>query len=110
MYRGRIRTIARKLKHFETQGTPIMIGGGAPIYYIGVVWNDQTGLTEYLILDPHYCGEDVLNTIQDRVVMLEGYKATACGWKVLILKKDFYSLCCPNVLFVLNDGCFLKFL
>ena len=93
-------TIAREVaKHFETQGTPIMIGGGALAFtIIGVAWNDQTGLTEYLILDPHYCGEDVLNTIQDRVVMLEGYKATACGWRGIdtFSKKDFYSLCCPQ--------------
>lgn len=92
--------IAREVaKHFQTQGTPIMIGGGALAFtIIGVAWNDQTGATEYLILDPHYTGEDVLNTIQDRVVMLEGYKATACGWRGIdtFSKKDFYSLCCPQ--------------
>ena len=93
-------SIAREVaKHFETQGTPIMIGGGALAFTIvGVAWNEQSGATEYLILDPHYTGEDNLDIIQGRVVMLEGYKATPCGWRGIdtFSQKDFYSLCCPQ--------------
>jgi hypothetical protein len=91
------RTVAM---HFKTQGTPIMIGGNNLAFTIlGVAWNERTGAVQYLILDPHYCGEDDVDPIQNRVVMLEGYKATPCGWRDVssFSSRDFYSLCCPQV-------------
>eukprot|EP00009_Paramoeba_aestuarina_P017601 CAMPEP_0201533572 /NCGR_PEP_ID=MMETSP0161_2-20130828/53653_1 /ASSEMBLY_ACC=CAM_ASM_000251 /TAXON_ID=180227 /ORGANISM="Neoparamoeba aestuarina, Strain SoJaBio B1-5/56/2" /LENGTH=172 /DNA_ID=CAMNT_0047937675 /DNA_START=425 /DNA_END=940 /DNA_ORIENTATION=+ len=45
--------------HFETTGSPIMIGGGVLAYtLLGVDWNEATGDVKFLILDPHYVGED----------------------------------------------------
>ncbi|XP_045600744.2 ufm1-specific protease 2 isoform X1 [Procambarus clarkii] len=76
--------------HFETQGTPIMIGGGVLAHtIIGVDWNAQSGDISFLILDPHYTGSEDLSTIQNK-----GW----CGWK----GPDFwdpaayYNLCLPQ--------------
>ena len=76
--------------HFQTQGTPIMIGGGVLAHtIIGVDWNSNTGDLNFLILDPHYTGGEDLAIIQ---------KQGWCGWK----KPDFwksnayYNLCLPQ--------------
>ncbi|XP_021359067.1 ufm1-specific protease 2-like [Mizuhopecten yessoensis] len=76
--------------HFQTQGTPIMIGGGVLAHTIlGVDFNDVTGDLKFLILDPHYTGAEDLKVILDK-----GW----CGWK----GPDFwdqhahYNLCMPQ--------------
>ena len=47
------------LHHFETVGTPVMIGGGELAFtLLGVDFNDKTGEIRYLIMDPHYEGAD----------------------------------------------------
>jgi hypothetical protein len=53
-----IPSYARQLvAHFETQGTPVMIGGGVLAYtLLGVQFNESTGDAAFLILDPHYTG------------------------------------------------------
>jgi len=77
--------------HFNTQGTPIMIGGGVLAYtLLGVAYNDQTGDIRFLILDPHYTGPDNLQAIQQQ------------GWikwrDVTLFKKDsYYNLCMPQL-------------
>ena len=54
--------------HFETQGTPIMIGGGCLAHtIIGVDFNAQKGDLRFLILDPHYTGGEDLVEIQKKV-------------------------------------------
>lgn len=77
--------------HFETYGSPIMVGGGVLAYtLLGIhVENDKN--VEYLILDPHYQGEDNIDTI---------IKKGWCGWKKSnIWKPDcFYNLCLPLTL------------
>uniref|UniRef100_U5ENV8 Probable Ufm1-specific protease 2 n=1 Tax=Corethrella appendiculata TaxID=1370023 RepID=U5ENV8_9DIPT len=76
--------------HFETQGTPIMIGGGVLAHtIIGVDFNNTTGDVAFLILDPHYTGEDDLKKIQAK-----GW----CGWKGKNFwdKKSYYNLCMPQ--------------
>jgi hypothetical protein len=76
--------------HFQTEGTPVMIGGGVLAHTIlGVDFNDKTGKIRFLILDPHYVGPDNLKTIQK-----EGW----CGWKGPELwdKKAHYNLCLPQ--------------
>ncbi|XP_071561183.1 ufm1-specific protease 2-like isoform X2 [Temnothorax nylanderi] len=41
--------------HFDTQGTPIMIGGGVLAHTIlGVSYDENSGEGKFLILDPHY--------------------------------------------------------
>ncbi|KAL9973157.1 hypothetical protein ACROYT_G019574 [Oculina patagonica] len=86
-----MRTKGRDLMHhFQTQGTPIMIGGGVLAHTIlGIDFNDQTGDIRFLILDPHYTGGEDLKVILDK-----GW----CGWK----GPDFwnqqvhYNMCMPQ--------------
>lgn len=76
--------------HFETQGTPIMIGGGVLAHTIlGVDINDETGEIKFLILDPHYTGADDLTIVQSK-----GW----CGWKGVNFwdKTSYYNLCMPQ--------------
>ncbi|KAI7727432.1 hypothetical protein M8C21_020437 [Ambrosia artemisiifolia] len=84
------------MMHFETQGTPIMIGGGVLAYtLLGVDYNDTTGDCAFLILDPHYTGSDDLKKIVNG-----GW----CGWKKAIdskgkrffLPNKFYNLLLPQ--------------
>jgi hypothetical protein len=75
--------------HFETEGTPIMIGGGVLAYtLLGVDFNENTGEIKFLILDPHYVGPENIKTIKQ-----SGW----CGWKGadLFRKDAFYNLCMP---------------
>uniref|UniRef100_A0A0N5ARH2 Ufm1-specific protease n=1 Tax=Syphacia muris TaxID=451379 RepID=A0A0N5ARH2_9BILA len=81
---------ARKLAtHFQQYGTPIMIGGGMLAHTIlGVDFNSSTGECAFLVLDPHYTGEDAIHT-----VISKGW----CGWKILNFwkKECFYNLLLP---------------
>ncbi|WOL12793.1 putative Ufm1-specific protease [Canna indica] len=83
-------------KHFETQGTPVMIGGGVLAYtLLGVDYNEASGDCAFLILDPHYTGNDDLKKIVNG-----GW----CGWKKAVdskgrnffLKDKFYNLLLPQ--------------
>ncbi|KAJ8450617.1 hypothetical protein Cgig2_020254 [Carnegiea gigantea] len=82
--------------HFETQGTPIMIGGGVLAYtLLGVDYNDASGDCAFLILDPHYTGSEDLKKIVNG-----GW----CGWKKAVdskgksffLHDKFYNLLLPQ--------------
>ncbi|XP_033349722.1 ufm1-specific protease 2 [Bombus vosnesenskii] len=78
------------LHHFQTQGTPVMIGGGVLAHTIlGVSYDQITGDVKFLILDPHYTGRDHLPSIIGK-----GW----CGWKSKdFWKKDaFYNMCLPQ--------------
>lgn len=90
---------ARELAaHFDKEGTPVMMGGGNLAFTIlGVDWNEATGDVKFLVLDPHYTGAEDLATIQGKEVALEGYRATACGWRspAAFSKQSFYNLCLP---------------
>lgn len=75
-------------EHFDTLGTPIMIGGGVLAYtMLGVDISDSD--VKYLILDPHYTGDD-----SD---MKEIYSKGWCGWKdgSIFWKDVFYNFCLP---------------
>ncbi|XP_073013802.1 probable Ufm1-specific protease isoform X1 [Typha latifolia] len=83
-------------RHFETQGTPVMIGGGVLAYtLLGVEYNEASGDCAFLILDPHYTGNDDLKKIVNG-----GW----CGWKKAVdskgrnffLKDKFYNLLLPQ--------------
>lgn len=82
---------ARELiKHFKTQGTPIMIGGGVLAHTIlGLRFNAATGDVKYLILDPHYTGSEDLH-----VVLNKGW----CNWKNGNFwdAAAYYNLCLPQ--------------
>ncbi|XP_054805421.1 probable Ufm1-specific protease isoform X2 [Prosopis cineraria] len=82
--------------HFETQGTPVMIGGGVLAYtLLGVDYNEASGDCAFLILDPHYTGTDDLKKIVN---------AGWCGWKKAVdnkgksffLHDKFYNLLLPQ--------------
>jgi len=91
---------ARELaSHFDEHGSPVMMGGGTLAFtLLGVDWNEQTGEVMFLILDPHYTGPEELKLIQNKVSSMEGYKATACGWRAAstFSNETFYSLCLPQ--------------
>ncbi|CAN6342622.1 unnamed protein product, partial [Urochloa humidicola] len=83
-------------RHFETQGTPVMIGGGVLAYtLLGADYNEASGDCAFLILDPHYTGADDLKKIVNG-----GW----CGWKKSVdskgrsffLKDKFYNLLLPQ--------------
>ncbi|GAB4815562.1 hypothetical protein N2152v2_002608 [Parachlorella kessleri] len=84
--------------HFDTQGTPIMIGGGVLAYtLLGIDFNERTGDCAFLILDPHYTGPEDLKQIQagQWVAWKKlGDKAAAGG--DLFVKDAFYNLLCPQ--------------
>ncbi|KAH9400657.1 PREDICTED: ufm1-specific protease 2-like [Rhagoletis zephyria] len=78
------------MAHFARHGTPIMIGGGVLAHtIIGVHFDETTGDIKFLILDPHFTGDDDLSVIQ---------KKGWCGWKPLSFwdKNAFYNLCLPQ--------------
>ena len=88
---------SRKLAHhFETQGTPIMIGGGELAFtLLGVDFDERTGDTRYLIMDPHYEGADDLSRIRPKWV---GWKAadSLTHLNTKLFKSDtFYAFCLP---------------
>uniref|UniRef100_A0AAR2JJZ0 Ufm1-specific protease 2 n=1 Tax=Pygocentrus nattereri TaxID=42514 RepID=A0AAR2JJZ0_PYGNA len=76
--------------HFETVGTPIMIGGGVLAHTIlGVAWSESSGDIRFLILDPHYTGGEDLQIITEK-----GW----CGWKGPEFwdQNAYYNLCLPQ--------------
>ncbi|XP_043261150.1 ufm1-specific protease 2 isoform X1 [Colletes gigas] len=86
-----VSTLATNLLyHFQTQGTPVMIGGGVLAHTIlGINYDQVTGDVKFFILDPHYTGPEHLPTIINK-----GW----CGWKTKdFWKKDaFYNMCLPQ--------------
>jgi len=77
------------LMHFRTEGTPIMIGGGVLAHTIvGIAFNELTGDSRFVVLDPHYPGKEDLTTI---------HKKGWCGWKQDKFwgSNSFYNLCLP---------------
>ncbi|KAK9753490.1 Peptidase family C78 [Popillia japonica] len=79
------------LNHFQMHGSPIMIGGGVLAHTIlGVDYNRQTGSIKFLILDPHYVGNENLQVIQNK-----GW----VGWKGPEFwdKTAYYNMCLPQV-------------
>ena len=85
------------LHHFQTQGTPVMIGGGELAFtLLGVDFDERTGGIRYLIMDPHYQGADELSSIQPKWV---GWKSgdSLTHLNTKLFKADtFYSFCLPQ--------------
>ncbi|CAL2040099.1 unnamed protein product [Caenorhabditis brenneri] len=83
----RVRELAR---HFETAGTPVMIGGNMLAHTIlGVDFNENTGESKFLILDPHYTGSEDIKTITSK-----GW----CAWKPASFwsTDHFYNMVLPQ--------------
>ena len=98
---GQVPNHARDLmEHFEQQGTPVMIGGGQLAFtLLGVAFDESSGKSKYLILDPHYVGPDDMGAIQSKQVLLEGYRAIPCTWRSADMFSDryYYNFCLPYV-------------
>jgi len=86
-----VGSYSRQLRdHFISEGTPVMIGGGVLAYtLLGIDYNEDTGETKYLILDPHYTGADNLKSIQEK-----GW----ISWKdeKIFLEGSYYNFCLPQ--------------
>ena len=77
------------LYHFQHNGTPVMVGGGVYAYTIlGIDYDKVKGSCKFLILDPHYIGED-----DTKIIINKGW----CNWKTIDIfkKENFYNLCLP---------------
>ena len=80
------------LHHFQSHGTPVMIGGDTYAYTIlGINCNPSTGDMLLLILDPHYVGnDDPCSIIRDK----------GCSWqrvRKFFQSNFFYNMCLPRV-------------
>ncbi|CAM6100954.1 unnamed protein product [Calypogeia fissa] len=82
--------------HFQTQGTPVMIGGGVLAYtLLGVDYNEFTGDSAFLILDPHYTGGEDLKTIRNGG-WVGWKKAVTDSGRPFFLQNKFYNLLLPQ--------------
>eukprot|EP00798_Chlamydomonas_sp_ICE-L_P000604 gene604-2030_t len=89
---------ARELAaHFQSQGTPVMIGGGVLAYtLLGVQFNESTGDCAFLILDPHYTGgEDLKKIHQGTWVAWKQAGEQAAAGGPLFVNDAFYNFLCP---------------
>ncbi|KAI9920066.1 hypothetical protein PsorP6_015949 [Peronosclerospora sorghi] len=87
------------LAHFQTQGTPVMMGGGHLAFtLLGVEYDPETRVCAFLTLDPHYIGAEDLSRIQTQIVPLEGYKAVPCSWRktTSFATTSVYNFCLPQ--------------
>ncbi|CAJ1410883.1 unnamed protein product [Effrenium voratum] len=82
------------LQHLKTEGTPIMMGAGMYAYtLVGLCFDSASGEVAYLIVDPHYTGQDDLKPI-----LQKGW----VGWKNLEFfekstEGSFINCCLPLV-------------
>ena len=85
------------LHHFETQGTPVMIGGGELAFtLLGVDFDERSGDMRYLIMDPHYQGADDLGLITPQWVGWKSGDSLTHLKTKLFLSDTFYSFCMPQ--------------
>jgi len=92
-------SVARQIgQHFDTQGTPIMIGGGVLAYtLLGIDYDEATGDCAFLILDPHYTGSDELTKIhKGKWVAWKSVGDKAAAGGDLFVSGAFYNLLCPQ--------------
>lgn len=83
--------IPELIDHFESVGSPVMIGGGVLAHTIvGVAFDDATREGRFLILDPHYTGHHNIQGIKDKGV----YWRDGDFWN----KEAYYNMCLPQLL------------
>lgn len=94
--------------HFQTHGTPVMVGGGVLAYtLLGVDWDEDRQRLAFLILDPHYAGaEDAEAVVKGgwvawRELRVGGGKGggpgpKAAGGGALFRDDAFYNFLCPQ--------------
>jgi Peptidase family C78 len=91
-------TLAR---HFDTVGTPVMIGGGVLAYtLLGIAYDEDANEVRFLILDPHFAfsGRRDHTTETQANYMKTIKKGKWCAWKGPELFKagTFYNFCLPQ--------------
>ena len=68
----------------------LMLPGGGVLAHtiVGIAFNELTGDSRFVVLDPHYPGKEDLTTI---------HKKGWCGWKQDKFwgSNSFYNLCLP---------------
>ena len=80
--------IPELIDHFESVGSPVMIGGGVLAHTIvGVAWDDATRQGKFLILDPHFTGQHNISAIKGKGVYWKG----GDFWD----EKAYYNMCLP---------------
>ena len=90
---------ARELvAHFETVGTPVMVGGGVLAYTcLGAAHDPATGDALFLILDPHYVGpDDAAPVVAGGWVAWRSLGDRAAAGGPLFVEDAFYNLLCPQ--------------
>lgn len=78
------------LRHFRTEGTPVMVGGGQLAHtLLGVALEEGSDRPHYLVLDPHYTA----SSTDLQTVVRKGW----CGWKgeQFWNQTAYYNLCMP---------------
>ncbi|WKY05813.1 hypothetical protein Q1695_006207 [Nippostrongylus brasiliensis] len=83
----RVRELAL---HFQTVGSPVMIGGAQLAHTIlGVDFDESTGECYFLVLDPHYTGSEDI-----KVILSKGW----CAWKPASFwnPEYFYNMVLPQ--------------
>ena len=92
---SRAREIAQ---HFDSVGSPIMIGGGVLAYTLmGLDWCERTGECAFLILDPHFTGRDELKGIHSgQWIAWKRIDGQAAAGGKLFHDSAFYNLLCPQ--------------
>ena len=84
--------------HFDSIGSPIMIGGGVLAYTLmGIDWCEPTGECAFLILDPHFTGKDDLKAIHTgQWIAWKRVDGRAAAGGKLFHDNAFYNLLCPQ--------------
>lgn len=76
----------------------MQIGGGVLAYtLLGICCNEQTGECAFLILDPHYTGEDEISKVQSgQWISWRAPDSKAAAGGPLFVQNAFYNLLCPQ--------------
>ncbi|XP_007891018.1 ufm1-specific protease 2 [Callorhinchus milii] len=83
-------SIGRELaNHFTVEGSPITVAGDRLANTIlGVIWNENTGDLKFLVMDPHYMGDDEWNAAIERGIDWKGIDF----WNPM----ESFNLCLPQ--------------
>ncbi|XP_029848480.2 ufm1-specific protease 1 isoform X1 [Ixodes scapularis] len=95
---GELNTLQR---HFETVGSPVMMGGDTDASSKGILGVCRAGSTGFLlVLDPHWFSDDTRNFGKDQIARrrLDVQENGWISWRSLdsFMQGSFYNLCLPQ--------------
>jgi hypothetical protein len=103
--RGLDREVSRQLaEHLSTVGSPIMVGGqgGGARTIIGLELSTEGDVLRFLVLDPHYSGQDSLESLRQQI-------SRVCVWvsprSLCRQYGKFTNLCLPLLGSASAHGC-----